>query len=60
MYTKFEDYRNCLEKNQIIIWQERAKSEPHNAFTEEVSKLELSFKMIKDYNNLKSSEYNIK
>ena len=44
MYTKFEDYRKCLENNQIIIWQERAKSEPHNAFTEEAIKLALSFK----------------
>ena len=45
MYAKFEGYRKCLENNQIIIrWQERAKSEPHNVFTEEVNKLALSAK----------------
>ena len=40
---KFNDYRNCLFKNEIILKsQQRFKSEAHFVYTEEVNKITLS------------------
>ena len=40
---KFNDYKNCLFKNKIILkLQQRFKSEVHFAFTEEINKISLS------------------
>ena len=47
---RFNDYKNCLFKNEIILKsQRRSKSEAHNIYTEELSKIILSIIMIKDY-----------
>ena len=40
---KFNDYKNCLLKNEIILKsQQRFKSETHNVYTEEINKIALS------------------
>ena len=40
---KFNDYKNCLFKNEIILkWQQRFESEGHCVYTEEVKKIALS------------------
>ena len=40
---KFNDYKNCLFKNEIILKsQQRFKSEAHNVYTEEINKIALS------------------
>ena len=40
---KFNDYKDCLLKNEIILKsQQRFKSEAHNVHTEEVNKIALS------------------
>ena len=40
---KFNDYKNCLLKNKILLKsQQRFKSERHNVYTEEVNKIALS------------------
>ena len=40
---KFNDYRDCLLNNKIILKsQQRFKSEAHNVCTEEVNKIALS------------------
>ena len=40
---KFNDYKNCLFKNEIILKsQQRFKSEGHCIYTEEVNKIALS------------------
>ena len=40
---KFNDYKNCLFKNEIILKsQQRFKSEAHCVYTEEVNKIALS------------------
>ena len=40
---KFNDYWNCLFKNEIILKsQQRFKSEAHCVYTEEVNKITLS------------------
>ena len=40
---KFNDYKNCLLNNEIILKsQQRFKSEAHNAYTEEINKIALS------------------
>ena len=37
---KFNDYKNCLPNNEIILKsQQRFKSEAHNVYTEEVNKI---------------------
>ena len=42
---KFNDYKNCLFKNDIILKsQQRFKSESHNVYTEEINKIALSSK----------------
>ena len=34
---KFNDYKDCLLNNEIILkWQQRFKSEAHNVHTEEI------------------------
>ena len=40
---KFNDYKNCLLDNEIILQsQQRFKSESHNVYTEETNKIALS------------------
>ena len=40
---KFNDYKDCLLKNEIIlISQQRFKSEVHSVYTEEINKIALS------------------
>ena len=40
---KFNDYKDCLLNNEIILKsQRRFKSEAHNVYTEEINKIELS------------------
>ena len=40
---KFNDYKNCLFKNEIILKsQKRFKSEAHCVYTDEVNKIVLS------------------
>ena len=40
---KFNDYKNCLFKNEIILKsQQRFKSEAHCVYTEEINKIPLS------------------
>ena len=40
---KFNDYKNCLLNNEIILKsQQRFKSETHNEYTEEINKIALS------------------
>ena len=40
---KFNDYKDCLLNNEIILKsQQRCKSEAHNVYTEEVNKIALS------------------
>ena len=39
---KFNDYKNCLINNEIILNSEqRFKSEAHNVYTEEINKIAL-------------------
>ena len=41
---KFNDYKNCLLNNEVILEsQQRFKSEAHNVYTEEINKMALSF-----------------
>ena len=40
---KFNDYKNCLLNNEIILKsQQRLRSEAHNVYTEEINKIALS------------------
>ena len=40
---KFNDYKDCLSNNEIILKsQQRFKSEAHNVYTEEINKIALS------------------
>ena len=40
---KFNDYKNCLLNNQVILKsQHRFKSEAHNVFTDKINKIALS------------------
>ena len=40
---KFNNYKDCLLKNKIVLGpQQRFKSEAHNAYIEEVNKIELN------------------
>ena len=40
---KFNDYKDCLLNNEIILKSlQRFKSEAHNVYTEEISKIALS------------------
>ena len=45
---KFNDYKNCLSKNEIILKsQQRFKSQARCVYTEEINKIVLSSKMKK-------------
>ena len=47
---KFNDYKNCLRKNKIILKsQQRFKSEAHNVYTKEINKIALSSNNDKGY-----------
>ena len=49
---KFNDYKNCIFKNEIILKsQQRFKSEGHCVYTDEVNKIALSSK---DYKRLQT------
>ena len=40
---KFNDYKDCLFKNKIVLKsQQKFKSEAHNAYAEEINKIALS------------------
>ena len=44
LILKFNDYKNCLLNNEVILEsQQRFKSEAHNVYTEEINKMALSF-----------------
>ena len=44
IYLKFNDYFECLkEKKKILRSQQRFKSDEHNAYTEEINKIALSY-----------------
>ena len=46
---KFNDYKDCLLNNEIVLKsQQRFKSERHDVYTEEISKIVLSSNDIKD------------
>ena len=48
--SKFNDYKNCLSKNEIILkLQQRFKIEAHWVYTEQINKIALNSMMIKDY-----------
>ena len=55
---KFIGYKNCLFKNEIILKsQRRSKSESHNIYTEEFSKIILNIILVKDYKLLIELEH---
>ena len=58
---KFNDYRNCLLKNKIILkLQQRVKSEEHNIYTKEINKIALSSndnKRLQTYDRIISFPY---
>ena len=40
---KFNDYDNCLFKNEVMLKsQQRSKSEAHNVYTEKINKIALT------------------
>ena len=58
---KFNDYKNCLLNNEIILKpQQRSKSEVHNVYTEEINKIALSInndKRLQTFNRITSYPY---
>ena len=58
---KFNDYKDCLLNNEIILKsQQRFKSEAHNVYTEEVNKIALSSnddKRLQTYDRVTSYPY---
>ena len=49
---KFNDYKNCLLNDQIILKsQQRLKSEAHNVYTEKLNKIALSSNDVKRLQN---------
>ena len=58
---KFNDYKDCLLNNEIILKsQQRFKSEAHNVYTEEVNKIALSTnddKRLQTYDRITSYPY---
>ena len=58
---KFNDYKDCLLNNEIILKsQQRFKSEAHNVYTEEVNKITLSSndgKIFRTYDRITSYPY---
>ena len=61
---KFNDYKNCLFKNEIILKsQQRFKSEAHCVYTEEIDKVALSSnddKRLQTFDRIKSYLMKIK
>ena len=61
---KFNDYKNCLFKNEIILKsQQRFKSEAHCVYTEEINKVALSSnddKRLQTFDRIKSYLMKIK
>ena len=60
---KFNDYKDCLLNNEIILKsQQRFKSEVHNVYTEEINKIELSSnddKILQTFDRITSYPYGI-
>ena len=60
---KFNDYKDCLLKNEIVLKsQQRFKSERHNVYTEEINKIALSSnddKRLQTYDRITSYPYGI-
>ena len=58
---KFENYKNCLQDNKIILKsQQRFNSEAHNVLTEEINKIELSSnddKRLQNFDGIESYPY---
>ena len=58
---KFNDYKDCLLSNEIILKsQQRFKSERHNVYTEDVNKIALSSnddKTVQAYDRITSYPY---
>ena len=58
---KFNDYKNCLLNNEIILkLQQRFKSKAHNLFTEEIKKIALSCnddKRLQTFDRISSYSY---
>ena len=58
---KFNDYKDCLLKNEIILKsQQRFKSETHNVYTEEINEIALSSndnKKLQTYDKITSYPY---
>ena len=58
---KFNDYKNCLFKNEIILKsQQRFKSEAHNIYTKEISEIALTSnydKRLQTFDNIKAYPY---
>ena len=58
---KFNDYKECLLNNEIILKsQQRFKSERHNVYTEDVNKIALSSndaKRLQTYDRVTSYPY---
>ena len=60
---KFNDYKNCLFKNETILKsQQRFKSEAHNLYTEEINKIALNSnddKRLQTFDRITSYPYGI-
>ena len=60
---KFNNYKNCLLNNEIIIKsQQRFKSEAHNVYTKEINKITLSRnddKILQTFDRITSYPYGI-
>ena len=58
---KFDDYKDCLLKNEIVLKsQQRLRSETHNVYTEKVNKIALSSnddKRLQTFNRTTSYPY---
>ena len=62
--TKFNDYKDCLFKNEIILKSLQIfKSEAHNAYTDEINKIAISSnddKRLKTFDNITTYPYGTK
>ena len=60
---KFNDYKDCLLNNEIILKsKQRFKSEAHNVYTEEINKIVLSSnddKRLQTFDRITSYPYNV-
>ena len=60
---KFNDYKNCLFKNEIMLKsQQKFKSEAHNVYTEKVNKIALSRyddKRFQTFDKIESYSYSV-